>query len=120
MQAVAAAQTQDAGEAFPVHPGQGQVLLQIFDRVVRTAFSTGAGFSEKYMFSKMSEVPALPLMRSLLFQTIPPAPRSITAAVWSIGFDEITADCRKKSAHNMPDQMRARCPHLPRMSQIAF
>ena len=52
------------------------MLLQIFDRVVPwTAFSTGAGFSEKYMFSKMSEVPALPLMRSLLFQTIPHGPQ---------------------------------------------
>jgi hypothetical protein len=32
----------------------------------------------------------------------------------------ITTDCPKKSAHNMNDQMRARCPDLPRMSQIAF
>jgi hypothetical protein len=29
--------------------------------------------------------------------------------------DEITADCPKKSAHNMNDQCGARCPDLPKV-----
>jgi len=29
--------------------------------------------------------------------------------------DEITADCPKKSSHNMNDQCAARCPDLPRV-----
>jgi hypothetical protein len=29
--------------------------------------------------------------------------------------DEITADCPKKSAHNMSDQCGARCPDLPKV-----
>jgi hypothetical protein len=29
--------------------------------------------------------------------------------------DDITADCPKKSAHNMSDQCGARCPDLPRV-----
>jgi hypothetical protein len=29
--------------------------------------------------------------------------------------DAITADCPKKSAHNMNDQCGARCPDLPRV-----
>jgi len=29
--------------------------------------------------------------------------------------DEITADCPKRSAHNMNDQCGARCPDLPRV-----
>jgi hypothetical protein len=29
--------------------------------------------------------------------------------------DEITADCPKKSAHNMNDQCAAKCPDLPKV-----
>jgi hypothetical protein len=50
---------------------------------------------------------------SLMALTVAPARRSARDAKLIDWFDEITADCPKKRAHNMNDQCGARCPDLP-------